>query len=98
MTNQAPGDASHDIAAKIVDLFSPFPVVRAIALGGSRASSVDDTGSDFDFYIYTEAQVPLESRLALAAAHAGYSEVGNQTWGDGDEWVMSGTGEHVDLI
>lgn len=76
-----------EFLAGVVDLFKPFPQVRAIALGGSRASGLYDANSDFDLEVYTDGQVPLADRKAIAAAQAGYAEVGNQTWGDSDEWI-----------
>ncbi|MEO5952307.1 MAG: nucleotidyltransferase domain-containing protein, partial [Chloroflexia bacterium] len=83
---------------QIADILSPLPNVRAIALAGSSAAGVADAGSDYDIYLYTDAQVPLKERKELAAQYTSYSKVGNVVWGEADEWVLKGSGQRVDLV
>lgn len=98
MKSDAITDSGGDFPAEVAALFSRFPQVRAIALGGSYAAGVADSDSDFDIYIYNDARIPIEDRAAIAAERASYAEVGNQTWGEGDEWISASSGQHVDLI
>lgn len=83
---------------QLADILSPLPNVRAIALAGSTAMGVADSLSDFDIYLYTGARVPLEARRELAAQYTSYAEVGNDIWGEADEWVLKNTSQHVDLV
>jgi hypothetical protein len=108
-TGGNPGQANHKTMSNLPDgasytpqqlasILSPLPNVRAIALAGSTAAGVADESSDFDIYLYTDAQVPIEARRELAAQYTSYAEVGNTVWGEADEWVLKGSGQRVDLV
>lgn len=96
MTNTP--DATTYTPQQVADLLSPLSNVRAIALAGSTAAGAADDASDFDIYLYTDARVPLNERRELAALYTSYAEVGNEVWGEADEWVLKDTGQSVDLV
>src|ERR1700739_752853 len=62
--------------------FAEFPGVRAGVLAGSRSVGTDDPQSDFDLYVYTSAEIPVEFRRALLGERA---EIDNRFWEPGDE-------------
>jgi len=91
--------SSHEtLAARLAGLYAALPQVEAVALSGSRAGSAVDAASDIDLYIYTRAEIPLESRTAIVAACGGASRasLGLTYWGPGDEWYDRATGIEVD--
>lgn len=91
--------SSYDaLAARLAGLYAALPQVEAVALSGSRAGSAVDAASDIDLYIYTRAEIPLESRKAIVAACGGASRasLGLTYWGPGDEWYDAATGIEVD--
>jgi predicted nucleotidyltransferase len=63
------------IAQNITDKFSNVPQVVAVALAGSRTTRVSDKSSDFDFYVYVEAEIPVEIREEIARQFADRIEV-----------------------
>jgi predicted nucleotidyltransferase len=79
---------------QLVQRFAELDCVRAIVLGGSRGAGRDDTNSDFDIYVYTSAEIPLEFRRALWGAKA---EIDNRVWEPGDE-AVDDTGMRLDVM
>ncbi|MBZ5623833.1 MAG: DUF4037 domain-containing protein [Acidobacteriia bacterium] len=71
--------------------------VLAVALGGSRSTGVDDEGSDFDLYVYTQSECDLETRKRLAQTHGVRVDVDSRFWEPGDEWIDE-SGRHVDVM
>lgn len=57
--------AADALVQQLVGLFAELPQVEAITLGGSRASGWADAASDFDLYVLTSAEVPLETRRGI---------------------------------
>lgn len=93
----------HDVARRIANALLEVPGVRAVALGGSRASGLAGAGSDIDLYAFAAAEgaVSLTARASLArelADPAAAIEIGNDTWGPGDEWTEASSGLGVDLM
>jgi hypothetical protein len=87
------------LAQSIAAHFAPLPQVAAVALAGSQMAGTEDVSSDLDIYVYTRAEVPLDMRAALAEERAARRvEIGNDTWGPGDEWVDGETGRGIDLM
>lgn len=78
---------------------SAFPQVKAIAVSGSLASGMADSGSDIDLYMYITAPIPAEERMAairkLGPDHGSYNE---PFWGTGDEWYHAESGIRADFI
>lgn len=82
----------------IVATFSARPEVTAIALGGSRATGTDDTSSDHDVYLFITGDIPHEVRRELATMFDPAPEIGNDWFGEGDEWTDPARGVSVDLM
>ncbi len=86
------------LAQTIAEKFSSFPQVVAVALAGSRTTRVSDNSSDFDFYVYVEAEIPVESREEIARLFSDRIEINNQFWEPGDEWIDTSTGCGIDIM
>jgi predicted nucleotidyltransferase len=82
----------------IVDTFSSHPEVAAIALGGSHASGCDDGASDYDIYVYVDAEPSHDVRRDLASRFDLAPEIGNTWFGPGDEWEDRRDGTAVDIM
>jgi hypothetical protein len=66
--------------------FGKLPQVLAVVLGGSRAAATSDVASDYDLYVYTVREVPVDFRRTLLGESA---EIDNRFWEPGDEWSES---------
>lgn len=80
---------------RVAAQFGERPEVVAVALGGSRGSGVEDACSDFDLYVYSTSEVPLDFRLSLAGDGA---ELDNRFWEPGDEWIDGATQARMDVM
>ena len=72
---------------EIANAFGFIPGVEAVAWCGSAAMGVADAHSDFDFYVYTNAPVPVESRSAVILERSRHSQLNNLFWELEDEWI-----------
>ncbi len=74
--------------------------VAAIALVGSHASGVAESGSDFDIFVYTDGDVrDLRSRLAEEFADPdGRRSIHENAFGDGDVWRLKDGSGWLDLM
>ncbi|MBB3396057.1 nucleotidyltransferase domain-containing protein [Rhizobium sp. BK060] len=86
------------LSERIAETFAQLDNVLAVALGGSTATGYGDRESDIDIYVYANGGVDLEFRAELAAKHDRFAEIGNTAFEDGDEWIHSGSGTHVDVM
>ena len=84
------------LAKRTAARYGALPQVEAVALAGSHATQVAESGSDVDLYVYWHAEIPLRDRRAMAGVSATRVEVGNQFWEPGDEWIDEESGIHVD--
>jgi catechol 2,3-dioxygenase-like lactoylglutathione lyase family enzyme/predicted nucleotidyltransferase len=80
---------------RLVQRFGELPQVVAVALAGSRGSGAHDSQSDFDLYVYTLRDIPVDFRRALLHEAA---EIDNRFWEPGDEWSDPATGAHLDIM
>jgi hypothetical protein len=67
--------------------FGSIPGVEAVAWCGSAAMGVADAHSDFDFYVYTNAPVSVESRRSVISGRSRHSQLNNTFWELEDEWI-----------
>jgi hypothetical protein len=74
--------------------FGELESVMAVVLAGSRSANSSDAQSDFDLYVYTSAEIPLELRRALFGSRA---EIDNHFWEPGDESVDD-AGRRIDVM
>jgi len=65
---------------EIANAFGSIAGVEAVAWCGSAAMGVADAHSDFDFYVYTNAPVPVESRKAVILERSRHSQLNNTFW------------------
>jgi hypothetical protein len=72
---------------EIASASGSIPVVEAVAWCGSAVMGVADAHSDFDFYVYTNSPVSLESRRAVILERSRHSQLNNTFWELEDEWV-----------
>lgn len=86
------------LAENTAQKFSTIPSVKAVTLAGSRTTTAADARSDFDMYVYTTAEIPLDTRRRIAEMFAERIEINNQFWEPGDEWIDSQTGTGVDVM
>ena len=83
------------ILQRLTQAFGELPQVVAVVLAGSRAAATNDSQSDFDLYVYTLRDVPVEFRHALLGEGA---EIDNRFWEPGDEWTEPSTGTQIDIM
>jgi predicted nucleotidyltransferase len=88
--------AADALARRVAAAYASLPEVEAVALGGSRAAGTHGPDSDVDLYVYAAAPVSLPARAAVAAGPR--SEVGNDFFEPGDEWIDAATGLRVDAM
>lgn len=89
-----PTDA-RDVIQRLTQAFGMLPQVLAVVLGGSRAAATSDVASDYDLYVYTVWEVPIDFRRTLLGESA---EIDNRFWEPGDEWSDPSTGTHIDIM
>jgi len=93
---QSPKDR---LIQSLVQRFSVFPTVEAIAIGGSSASGASDQQSDIDLYVYSPVTIPLAAREVLVAdLGASRADLDLRFWDLGDEWFDKATGIEVDVM
>jgi hypothetical protein len=81
-------------------LFSALPQVQAVGMAGSRVnpSTPFDPASDIDLYVFTTADIPLETRQGIVEKTGGTSraELGLNYWGPNDTWFHLPSGVEID--
>ncbi|WP_052340752.1 nucleotidyltransferase domain-containing protein [Salinarimonas rosea] len=88
-----PAERAEAIARAVAERLGREPGVRAVALGGSRASgggeALADALSDLDLYVYADPRPSVAARRALVSEHAvpGTGEIDNRYFEPGDEWL-----------
>ena len=80
---------------RLTRAFRELPQIVAVVSAGSLAARTNDMESDFDLYVYTLRDVPLEFRRGLLG---GAAEIDNRFWEAGDEWTEASTGAHIDIM
>jgi hypothetical protein len=86
------------IAEQVAGRYAAIGLVEAVALAGSRTTPYAGENSDIDLYIYSRSPLPVGLRAVVAATGSTLSEVDNQFWEPGDEWIDSASNIHVDAI
>lgn len=77
-----------DILKEIANAYSKLDCVYAVVLSGSRTSNQSDELSDYDIYVYTDKEIPVEFRTALAQKYSDEYEIDNRYFETGDEWTL----------
>lgn len=86
------------ILKEIAKAYSSIDSVYAVVLSGSVTSNQSDELSDYDIYVYTDKEVPLQFRRKLAKKYAKEYEINNQYFETGDEWTLKDSGIGLDFM
>jgi hypothetical protein len=65
---------------EIANAFGAIDGVEAVAWSGSSAMGAADSYSDFNFYVYAHAPVPVAAREAVIARRATEYQLNNTFW------------------
>ncbi|PRX32597.1 uncharacterized protein DUF4037 [Orenia metallireducens] len=82
----------------LVDDFSKYELVEGIMLAGSRTTANFDKDSDYDLYIYSKQEIPLEFRKKLAEKYFNYAELDNKTWEQEDQGFFKYSNIQIDIV
>ena len=85
------------ILSEIVDEFSQYPEVSAIALAGSKVTDYEDAFSDHNLYLYLTAPLALAARQRDADRLLRYVEMNNHFWETEDDGQLE-DGSEIRLI
>lgn len=85
------------ILEEIINDFKDIKEVAAISFAGSSTSERNDSLSDIDIDVFTYSDVPIEVREKIVSKYAKYKEVGNDYWGQGDEFVLRYKNTPIDI-
>ncbi len=87
-----------NILMELVEDFSKYESVEGVLLSGSRTTPNFDKDSDYDIYIYSKGEVPLEFRKKIADKYFNYAELNNTTWEQEDQGFFKGINVQVDIV
>lgn len=73
----------------LVNRFSALPQVEALALAGSRTTGFTDDKSDFDLYVYLNADLAPETRHGILLPLSAELELNSQFWETEDDGVFT---------
>ncbi len=85
------------ILEKLINDFKDIKEVAAISFAGSSTSKRNDTLSDIDIDIFTYSDISVELRGKIISRYAEYKEVGNDYWGQGDEFILKNKNIPIDI-
>lgn len=87
-----------EILKEIANEYSKLDFVKAVVLSGSRTSDQDDSLSDYDIYIYSEQEIPINFREELAKKYSDNFEINNRYFETGDEWILKDNKTYFDFM
>lgn len=85
---------------ELITKLSSIETVKAVVIGGSRASGYNDNLSDYDLYVYCDKKLGTEEdkqRESLLIDLCSRSEFGNEYWEHEDNIILK-DGTYVDII
>ena len=77
-----------NILIEIANTYAMLDCIYAVVQSGSRTSEQNDEMSDYDIYVYSDMQIPIEFREQLAKKYSDDYEINNQYFETGDEWIL----------
>lgn len=83
---------------ELVKEFSKLEQVEGILLAGSHATKTNDKESDYDIYIYTNKQIPLEIRKEITDKFCSYMELNNTFWEAEDDGILKENNIPIEII
>ena len=85
------------IVQQLVNEYKGLSEVEAITLAGSGANGRKDNYSDIDIDIIVSKEIDNDRREQIIKKVSDYMEVGNDYWGDGDEFLLRSSDIQVDI-
>ena len=82
----------------VINEFKKIENVKAIVLSGSRTANSSDEISDYDIYIYSDAEINLDERTKIAKMFSDKYEIDNRFFGPGDEWILRNSDIQIDVM
>lgn len=82
----------------LVEDYKQFEEIEAIVLGGSSVVKASDNNSDFDIYIYCNAEPDVKIRREIAEKYSDNLEIDNHFFETGDVFVFRETAKPVDVM
>lgn len=82
---------------QLIGELSQLEAVEAIALGGSRAGTGFDAKSDYDVYLYCNADIAQTIRHRILSRYCTAMELGNQFWELEDNCTLN-NGIDIDIL
>ena len=77
---------------ELIEDFSKISEVESIALGGSRATKLNDSNSDYDLYVYLNSDLSKDIRKNILDKYCKYIELNNTYWEPEDDcYLKDGT-------
>ncbi|AOR22785.2 nucleotidyltransferase domain-containing protein [Clostridium taeniosporum] len=86
-----------DKIKNLIEDFSKRPEVESIALGGSRATKLNDSNSDYDVYVYLNSNLSKEVRKNILDKYCNYIELNNTYWEPEDDCHLN-DGTVIEII
>lgn len=90
-------EMNNDIT-KMLDEFTKIETVEGIMLAGSRAVKTNDEFSDYDIYIYTKRDIPVNIRKTITDKYCCYMELNNCFWETEDDGILKDNNIPVEII
>lgn len=90
-----------NINKKVIEMineFSNIEEVEGILLAGSHAVKTNDQDSDYDIYVYSLKEIPLEKRKSITDQYCSYMELNNTFWETEDDGFMEEDSIPVEII
>lgn len=87
-----------DIFLELVDEFSKNNYVEAILLCGSKILDEFDENCDYDLYVYSEIEIPLDFREKIANKYFNYVEINNSPLKKEDQGIFKKINTQIDII
>ena len=86
------------ILQEIAQSYSKLEQVYAVVLSGSRTSNQNDEMSDYDIYVYSDAEIPVEFRTKKEKKYSDDYEIDNRYFETGDEWNLRESNTGLDFM
>ncbi|MBS4760337.1 MAG: DUF4037 domain-containing protein [Clostridium sp.] len=87
-----------NILKEIAQAYSKIDSVYAVVLSGSRTSQQSDELSDYDIYVYSDKEIPVDFRTELAKKYSDNYEIDNRYFETGDEWNLRDYPDGLDFM
>ena len=82
---------NHEILMEMVEHYKQLKEVESIGLAGSSTANTADNKSDYDIYIYSKQEPPVEARREIAKKYADKMEIDNHYFDICDTFTLKKT-------